>query len=309
VLAKNGVRREAKAEYKAGRTEEHLKYLLDTNIFRGLAAGDFPAEAAEIDRRLRSGTVLPFFTCEVVINEIVVKLADEPEKRFAEVQSYLSWMERICGNSRVAPSVTNVVRRVLHNNPQLDADDEIARWNQVRRQILKARCFSELRPRIQQGIRDFGPYLRGKLDNWAAEKDQLCRKVRSSEKLESRSMFQKELVESILDTHVQSMLAAAKLFATHARQVREALQVSTDLREYSYFEASIMMKALSNKDFNFAKRRNDYHDQMLCAYPAGGYVLVTKDEGIREKLTLAGCPNPRLSTLASALVDLEREVG
>jgi hypothetical protein len=58
----------------------------------------------------------------------------------------------------------------------------------VRRQILKARSFSELRPRIQQGIRDFGPYLRGKLDNWAAEKDQLCRKVRPSEELESGSI-------------------------------------------------------------------------------------------------------------------------
>jgi len=74
-------------------------YLLDTNIFRGLAAGDFPTEAAEIDRRLRSGIVLPFFTCEVVINEILVKLADDPVNRFNEVRSCFSWMERICGNS------------------------------------------------------------------------------------------------------------------------------------------------------------------------------------------------------------------
>ncbi len=119
-----------------------MKYLLDTNIVRGLAAGDFPDKAAEIERRLQSGTVLPFFTCEVVIDEIVVKLADDPDAWFAEVQEYLSWMERICGNSRVAPSVTNIIRRVLHTDPQLDPDDEIAKWNQLRRQILKSQRFS-----------------------------------------------------------------------------------------------------------------------------------------------------------------------
>jgi len=147
-----------------------VKYLLDTNIFRSLAAGDFPVEAAEIENGIRSGTIFPFFTCEAVIDEIVVKLADDPENRFAEVQSYLSWMERLCGNSRVAPSVTNVLRRVLHDDPWLDPDDEIAKRNQVRRQILKARRFSDLPPRIQQAIRDFGPYLREKLDKWVAEK-------------------------------------------------------------------------------------------------------------------------------------------
>ena len=283
-----------------------MKYLLDTNIFRGLAAGDFPEEAAEIHKQLRTGTVLPFFTCEVVIDEIVVKLADDPEKRFAEVQSYLSWMEHICGNSRVAPSVTNVLRRVLHKNPQLDADDEIAKRNQVRRQILKARRFSELRPGLQQGIRGLGPYLRKKLDRWAEEKAELCGKVRSLERpeLKSRRVSQKELVDRILDTHVQAMLAVAKQFATQEGQVREATQVRAELREYSYFEASMMTKALSNSEFNFSKRKNDYHDQMLCAYPAGGYILVTNDGGIRKEITHAGCPDPRLSTLASALVSL-----
>jgi hypothetical protein len=280
-------------------------YLLDTNIFRGLAASDFPPEATEIDRRLRSGVALPFFTCEVVIDEILVKLADDPVNRFHEVRSSFSWMERICGNSRVAPSATNVIRRAIHNNPELDADDEIPRLNQVRREIVKAKSFSELRPQLQDGIRDFGPYLREKLNKWVAAKDELCRRARSMAESTSRKASERELVEQILGIHLQSMLSVGTKAAMREDQTRNPDQISEDLREYSHLEALIMTKALLHKRFNFAKHRNDYHDQMLCAYPAVGYVLVTRDRGIRENLALAGCPNPRLTDLASALSDTE----
>ncbi len=112
-------------------------------------------------------------------------------------------------------------------------------------------------------------------------------------------MVLKVVCESLL----HSLRSAAQEHAAEHGLPREISQVEIDFREYIHFEASIVMKAVAYPKYSFDP--NDYNDQMLCAYPGLGYVIVTEDARFRQQLKHSGCPEPRVVNLAAALAQLE----
>jgi len=72
-------------------------------------------------------------------------------------------------------------------------------------------------------------------------------------------------------------------------------------REFIAFETWYLRVAGNPDPYNHAKHRSDYNDYWLCAYPAAGYTLVTKDGRLREALRAGGCDDPRFVSLAEGL--------
>ena len=278
-----------------------MKYLLDTNVFRDLAEGDLPEEAAKIEASLGAGIVLPFYTCEIVIDELLGRLGGCSPSMFSRIRSSFLWMDRICGNSRVAPSLVNVGRLGFYSRPQLVPDDDTIKRNRLRRMILKAQGMNDLTASIRSALVELRPYLDTKLDSWAEDKEQIRQLLRSTESARSGKLSQAEVVAFILETHRSSLREVATRFESEHGPQHEPARLDDDFREFSYFEVGMMMKAVLNDDYNFAKHRNDCHDHKLCAYIGLGFVLVTRDRRILDNLSRAGCPSPRVATLAQAL--------
>ena len=68
------------------------------------------------------------------------------------------------------------------------------------------------------------------------------------------------------------------------RPIDEQLVVQ---RERIAFEASQIFKA-GTRGYRVDKHPTDFNDAWLCAYPAAGYTIVTKDGRLREALKQGG---------------------
>jgi predicted nucleic acid-binding protein len=117
------------------------------------------------------------------------------------------------------------------------------------------------------------------------------------------------------DIAVQELLsriadASTETFPALVSALRWAdMLAGNQLREFFNFDAGVIMKSAGSHGYNFEKHRNDFHDHLLCAYPAAGYLLVTCDNRLLETLEMTGCPQPRVMSLEAGLALAEEWLG
>ena len=76
-------------------------------------------------------------------------------------------------------------------------------------------------------------------------------------------------------------------------------------REQIAFEVSLLGKALNPAGYNHAKRRSDCNDYWLCAYPAAGYTIVTREKRLPDALKQGKCVDPRMVSLEEGIAIAE----
>jgi hypothetical protein len=281
------------------------KLLLDTNIFRYLAAGKY----RDLESRLLAVSVEAhppvLWTCDIVHQELFAHLVPEEAHNFERIKSALVWIDMLCGNHGIAKGHPDPLRTALFVAPQNDSTAPLATLNRVRRQIMKASSLETLSENLVEGLAKIRAAHESMKDDWTRRREVMNDKVHGripiAEDRRSPADATRDPIRLVVDVMTEILRSMASGETAIHGALRPEREVQDGLREFLHYEAAIFLKMSNRHEYNFEKNRNDLLDQMLCTYPAVGYTIVTDDTQLHRTLELGKCPSPRILGLREGL--------
>ncbi len=274
------------------------KFLLDTNVWRSLAAGDLTRwEPMFLDARQRGVT---FYLADLSLGEFLRVLPANPAA-YTRVRDTLEWQDRLAGNQGLAEQWPLPLRIGLFEVPPpiTDVRREI---NQLRRRMLKASSLAELR---QDDVEQLGYWSRkmdSELASWVRDSERMQDAVRGNHAVpenEKRREDEDRKLEDVVNHRLPEILLSANRNERQPYDEQSSEKIRSGLREFLHHHSGLLRKLGNRQRYNFRKHRSDFVDCNLLAYCAAGYTLVTQDDGIRRTLKLGKCPSPRVIELAT----------
>ncbi len=121
------------------------KLLLDTNIFRRLAAGQHK-ELKEPLLELAKREKRVLYVCYISLLEITAHLNEKEADRFGHFRDALDWMDKLCCNTgMVRKTESDILRATLVAGcPPLTVWDHYTQMNVFRRHVIKMKSFEAL---------------------------------------------------------------------------------------------------------------------------------------------------------------------
>jgi hypothetical protein len=277
------------------------KLLLDTNVYLDLADGTLGDDVGRRLARIAAHRDPPLlWACGVTFDELVCHLPDGPAT-FPLYRTALRWVELLCKGRGMAEP-TDWVRR-CGVFTRIVPDDGLlgAKLVGVRRNILKANSYEDIAPEIRSTIDLVKTSYKRRIDDWV--------EGRTTVGDVARAQVGKQGLR-YADVAADQILTVSR--ETCASEVATSGPVRTDedqrhvQRELIAFEVSLLRKAQNPAGYNHAKRRSDYNDYWLCAYPAAGYTIVTREKRLRDALKQGECVEPRMMGLEEGITLAEK---
>lgn len=276
------------------------KLLLDTNVYLDLADGTL---GDDLGRRLaaiaahRDPPLL--WACQVTFDELVCHLPDGPAT-FPLYRTALRWMEHLCKGRGMAEP-TDWVRRCGVFTRVVPDDGLLgAKLVGIRRNILGANSYEDIAPEIRSTIDLVKTGYKRRIDDWVDGRTAVG-EIARAEVGKQGLRYGDVAADHILTVSQETCGGeAATSGPTRADEDQKRVQ-----RELIAFEVSLLRKAQNPAGYNHAKRRSDYNDYWLCAYPAAGYTIVTRETRLPEALRQGGCVDPRMVSLDKGIAIAE----
>lgn len=275
------------------------KLLLDTNVLRKLAHGDLRSFE---DRLLALATPaagrLIWFP-EVALQELLFRIANANERTFPALIEALRWADRLAG-TQVAEGYDYALRVGAATEPRDRNKERRLAINEARGRLVKVDRLAEMPPDLLAIAKSVGDMTDRQRATWA----QRCRK-RASDLAKpdptSEQLVGQQIVNRVVQIMCETFVEVADRHSTEHGPSRTAEEIRTNLREFLYFDAALIVKGLGRNGYNFEGHRTDFHDYVLCAYPAAGYSVITCDGRLRHALEMTQCPAPRVFDLVTGL--------
>ncbi len=268
------------------------KLLLDTNVYLDLADGLLPSEGERLEAIAGHRYPPLLWSCQITSDELVSRTCEGPET-FRRYREALWWMDRLCSLFGMTEPLWWVVRRGVFASlgPKDDDLGELGRTLvDVRRAIIRADTYDLLPFKIRSTIENrLRSHYAERIDAW----------------VEKRTKLNEEARKKVMpgDPGIEDTVLAANAVLAVSRDVmekdiptwgpqRDEADQRHEQREQIAFEVALLRKAQNRDGYNHAKRRSDYNDYWLCAYPAAGYTIVTREKRLPEALNQGGCVIP-----------------
>jgi hypothetical protein len=281
-----------------GAAESRPKFLLDTNVFRSLADGEF-RESEE--RLLKIGNLRltgqpVWWTCPTVCMEILCHIRSEEAARFDHFHAALHWMEDLCGNVGMAEDFPWALACGLFAELGPSEDGTVVLFNQIRRKFLKARTLAEITPQMLESQRALRAAFEERIVEWKQEHAHALERMRE---LAPAPVTEEDLLTVLREAIVSAARDLKEPRVSSWGKMRSREDQKIAMREVIAFRISRYLKARQHP--NYSVKTNDHNDGWLCPYPGAGFVLVTADGTLKRALLMAGCEEPRLMELPEAL--------
>ncbi|MDJ0766700.1 MAG: hypothetical protein QNJ97_27255 [Myxococcota bacterium] len=276
------------------------KLLLDTNIFRGLAEGQYE-EFREPLLELAKREQRVLWVCYISLLEISAHLNEREAHLFDNFRDTLDWMDKLCCNKgMVRKTESDILRAALVAGcPPLTVLKQYTHMNMFRRRLIKMESFEKLDISFRERHDSIKEELVNQRNNWVeSNKNLATRIIEYHEKLVNRPPFQK-FIAKYIDALVNMYRSVGEMIGTP----RDAKDIRRDLREHLHFHAYLgWMSVRDRNSYNFKKNDTDAHDRWLLVYLADGYTLVTADDRLRSNVEHSGCPSPiRIVSIEEAI--------
>jgi hypothetical protein len=241
-----------------------------------------------------------FWLPEIPVQELISPILTANERLFRDLVEALRWADRLAGN-RLAEGYDYALRLGATSAP-LDRNEEMRiEINRTRRKFIKIEKVSDITVEMRRSATFLRDATNGQRSKWVER----CTKMVAEMKILLAPHLEKptgrEIVDSILRVSGEVMEDIARRHRDEHGEQRAVEEIRHSLREFFHFEAAAIEKALAPNGYNFEKNRNDFHDWILCAYPAAGYSVVTGDKRLLRALEGAQCPSPRVVDVAAGI--------
>lgn len=277
------------------------KLLLDTNVYLDLADGHLPADGERLKTIAEHRDPPLLWSCQIVLDELVCRTCQGPED-FLRHQSALRWMDSLCGVLGTGEPLWWVLRRAVFVSDGPKDNEAAEILVQVRRAVLRAETYAQVREKVRAGIEGLAAHYGERIDAWVESRTKLNEAAREKVKPGERG---------VRDTVVaaDTVLQIARKYTVDDipdwRPMRDPDDQKHAQREQIAFEVSLLRKAQNPAGYNHAKWRSDYNDYWLCAYPAAGYTIVTREKRLRDALKQGECVDPRVVGLEEGIAIAE----
>ena len=287
------------------------RYLLDTNVVRKFACGELSQEweraKALRDRYGQS----PFATSDLVVHEILAHIVPAEARNFPQFRSALDVLDVLVGNEGMQDRSDEILPRTLFiAHPRRPMADVVA-LNRLRRRLLKANSYTDISCEDRRVCQTMAESLEGERKAWATWMEGLKAKLiaaKSDTNAGMRKVECTEIVRLVRENRADALARHAEADGLLYGGARPRTEIEGDLREYIYFEAALVLKAMNKGGYNFAAHKNDHYDQLLCSYTALGYYLVTEDQRMIDMLKNVECPEPRIIGIREALEEMGHDL-
>ncbi len=281
-------------------TFEAPKVLLDANVFRGLAASRLDRYQDRLLQmaKLRNPPLL--WAAPITFEEIVSHVRPEEANQFGHIREALSWMERLCGNDGIAEDLPWTIVSGTFVTAQHFDRAKLVGMNQVRRAILKARSFGNLRLEVLDQVQQKRDLHFAKRAQHVASYTAVITFARQAPKPRGKWDLPRKMVTA--GATLETMRSRHEYeYGPLWGALKPAAEQAHAQREMIAFDLARLTKGRNNPKYNVESHPTDFNDQYLCAYPATGYTLVTEDRAIRQALIFAGCEDPRVVDVGQAV--------
>jgi hypothetical protein len=275
------------------------KLLLDTNILVDLAQGKLSEYEGRLEAVANAGADLIWLP-EIVVQELVAPMIRADDRLMGDLIGALTWADRLAGN-RLAEGYDYALRMGAASRPA-DRNAEVRiEINKARRKLIKMRRRSDLSPDLIEIVTFLRDVTERQRSQWATHWSRRAVDLRRAAGAAVRELVAHEMAAFVVNIASEAVEGAAgRHSAEHGRELPRD-DIKSNLREFFYFDAALIVKGFGVNGYNFEKNRTDFHDWLLCAYPASGYLVVTGDKRLRDALEMVGCPSPRVHGLEAGL--------
>lgn len=275
------------------------KLLLDTNVYLDLADGLLPTESKRLEAIAAHRDPPLLWTCQIPFDELVCRTSEGGPTDFLRYRAALRWMDDLC---EMAEPLWWVLRRAVFvaAGPK---DDELAQaLVEIRQEILRAETYDQLPAHFKSAIDALRAQYTERIDAWVKRRTRMNGAAREKVKPGERGIRDTVLASNAVSAVLRKYVEAD---ATTWGPLRAEEDQKHAQREVIAFEVSLLRKALNPAGYNHAKRRSDYNDYWLCAYPAAGYTIVTREKRLPDALKQGECVDPRMVSLETGIAIAE----
>jgi len=277
------------------------KLLLDTNVYLDLADGHLPAEGERLKVVAAHRDPPLLWSCQIVLDELICRTCQGPED-FLRHQAALRWMDSLCGVLGTGEPLWWVLRRAVFASDGPKDTEATEILVKVRRAVLRAETYDQVPDGIRAGIEGLAAHYGERIDAWVESRTKLNAAAREKVKPGERGV--RDTVVAT-DTVLQIARKYTEGDIPEWGPMRDPADQKHAQREQIAFEVSLLRKAQNPGGYNHAKWRGDYNDYWLCAYPAAGYTIVTRERRLRDALKQGECVDARVVTLEEGIAIAE----
>jgi hypothetical protein len=272
------------------------KLLLDANIFRRLGEGKLAAYEERLLQIAKSTTPPLFWVCPITLEELFGNLRGGKPEEFVRIQAALAWTDRLCGVDGIAEELAWIVKRGLFVNAQ-PYDRELSfAFDSARRPVIEAASFENIPSDVIDAVRATSAIHFANMEKWLPSRVALIEEAKLPPDPDKPVTDTTTLVTNTSVSVFRRRHDADRALWGEFKSVEDQ---AIALRELFAFDMWHLDQAAEHANYNVQKRKGDYNDRWLCAYPAAGYELVTFDTGIFNASTK--CNAPRVRTLDQAV--------
>ena len=187
------------------------KLLLDSNVFRDLAEGNFREFEGRLLRLAQIRTPPVLWTCPIVVDEIACHIRPEHADRFSDYRGALLWMQRLCGNLGMAEDLSWIRRRAVFASAAPYDDHTLSTMlNRMRRLLLKAETFDQVPAELLEMIELLRANYLKEITGWTDRRTDLLKMARTILKSGQRS---EQVFATITDAILTSSRSCEEPFA------------------------------------------------------------------------------------------------
>jgi hypothetical protein len=272
------------------------KLLLDANIFRRLGESKLAAYEERLLQIAKSHTPPLLWICPITFEELFGNLRGGKPEEFVRIQAALAWTHRLCGVDGIAEELEWIVKRGLFVNAQPYDQALSLAFDDARRTVLEAASFEDIPSEVIAAVGSMSAI------HFANQKRSLPSRVALIEEAKLPPDPNKPLTDTATVVTNNSILVFRRRHQADRYLWGDFKSVEDQalaFRELFAFDMWHLDQAAEHANYNVEKRKGDYNDRWLCAYPAAGYELVTLDTGILNASTK--CEAPRMRSLDQAV--------
>lgn len=289
---------------------EAPKFILDTNVYLDLADRQLLAVEKRLDAIAKHRAPPLLWACEHTFDELVCHITDEEASEFPRYRAALWWMERLCKGRGMAEPHKWAMRRGVFAGVVPDDGELALALVRARREILGAERYDQLSSEVRQTIEVMRADYRRRIDDWVAGRTTVQDALRAQIVLDPPDQPRpREAPAEYIDAAAKVLLEVSRNHAAKEIPKWGPLRTEDDQkceqRELIAFEVALIRKAENPAGYDHARRRSDYNDYWMLAYPAAGYTLATSDKRLRNLIRFGGCPDGRLVSLDDAIEAVE----